>query len=60
MAVFMSLHGPAVTCIPVASMSPIHIPPIQCALKYRHAHIYIHACDPKQSPGGGESPPAGV
>ena len=33
-AVFMSLHGPAGTCILVASASPIHIFPIQRVLKH--------------------------
>ena len=27
-AIFMSLHGPAGGCIPVASVSPIDVPPI--------------------------------
>ena len=49
----MSLHGPAGACILVASVSPIHVPPIQRVLKhcgvYIHIYIYIHACDPKQS-----------
>ena len=27
-AIFMSLHGPAGSCIPVASASPIHVFPI--------------------------------
>ena len=31
---FIGLHGQAGTCIPVASVSPIHVPPIQM-------HIYI-------------------
>ena len=31
-AIFMSLHGPAMTCVLVASPSPIHVPPIQCVL----------------------------
>ena len=41
----MSLHGPAGVCIPVASASPIHEPPVQCVLKHYGAHkhniIYI-------------------
>ena len=38
-------------CIPVASVSPIHVFPIQRVLKHcgAHKHIYIHARDPKQS-----------
>ena len=57
-AIFMSLHGPAGACIPVASASPIHVFPIQRVLKHCGAHkdiyiyIYIylkHARDPKQS-----------
>ena len=45
----MSLHGPAGACIPVASASPIHVFPIQRALKHCGAHkhsfflyIYTH------------------
>ena len=35
----MSLHGPAGACIiPVASVSPIHVFPIQCVLKHCGAH----------------------
>ena len=49
----MSLHGPAGACIPVASASPIHVPPIQRVLKhcgaYIHIYIYTHTRDPKQS-----------
>ena len=41
----MSLHGPAGACIPVASVSPIHVFPIQHVLKHCGAHI--HAPDPK-------------
>ena len=56
-AIFMSLHVPAGACIPVASASPIDVPPIQRVLKhcgaYIHIYIYIyiytHARDPKQS-----------
>ena len=57
-AIFMSLHVPAGACIPVASASPIHVPPVQRVLKHcgAHKHIYnyyiyinIHARDPKQS-----------
>ena len=33
-AMFMCLYGPAITCILVASASPIHVPPIQHVLKY--------------------------
>ena len=36
----MSLHGPAGACIPIASASPIDVPPIQCVLK--HCGVYIH------------------
>ena len=39
-AIFMSLHGPAGACIPVASVSLIHVPPIQRVLK--HCGAYIH------------------
>ena len=35
-AIFMSLHEPAGACIPVASASPIHVPPV---LKHCGAHI---------------------
>ena len=49
-AVFMSLHGPAGACIPVAStcVSPVHVFPIQHVLKHCGVHkhslyiIYIH------------------
>ena len=40
--IFMSLHGPAETCIVVVSMSPFH------ALWCTHT-TYIHAHDQKQS-----------
>ena len=43
----MSLHVPAGACIPVASASPIDVPPI--ALWCVHTYIYIHPRDPKQS-----------
>ena len=46
-AIFMSLHGPARACIPVASASLIHVPPVQRVLK--HCGVHKHACDPKQS-----------
>ena len=65
-AIFISLHGPAGACIPVASASPIHVFPIQHVLKHcgahKHSFFYIHICDPKQSytPAGGLRPPAGV
>ena len=41
---FMSLHIPAGACIPVASVSPIHVPPVQHILKHcgAHKHINIH------------------
>ena len=50
----MSLHVPAGACIPVASASPIHVPPVQCVLKHCvHTNIYIYIYtythDPKQS-----------
>ena len=50
----MSLHGPAGACIPVASVSPIHVFPIQHVLKHCSAHKHIkhthtHTRDPKQS-----------
>ena len=52
-AIFMSLHVPAGACIPVASASPIHVPPVQRVLKHcgAHKHIYIilYARNPKQS-----------
>ena len=38
----MSLHGPAGACIPVASASPIHVPPIQRVLKHWRTYIYIY------------------
>ena len=43
-AIFMSLHGLAGACIPVASVSPIHVFPIQRVLKHCGAqkHIYIN------------------
>ena len=48
-AIFMSLHGPAGACIPVAS--PIHVPPIQRVLKhcggYIHNIIYIYIHPPR-------------
>ena len=34
----MSLHVPAGACIPVASVSPIHVPPVQRVLK--HCGVY--------------------
>ena len=37
----MSLHGPAGACIPVASASPIDVPPIQRVLKHCGAYIHI-------------------
>ena len=71
-----SLYGPAGTCAPVASASPIHVPQMPRILKHCDAHIYIihiliyiyiyiytHVCNPKQSydtPAGGFHPPAGV
>ena len=49
----MSLHGPAGACIPVASVSPIYVPPVERVLKHcgAHKHIYInikfntHVCE---------------
>ena len=38
----MSLHGPAGACIPVASASPIDVPPIQRVLKHCGAYIHIY------------------
>ena len=50
------VHVPAGACIPVASVSPIHVFPIQSVLKHCGAHkqiyyiyIYTYAHDPKQS-----------
>ena len=49
-AIFMSLHGLAGACIPVASTSPIHVFPIQCVLKHSGVHkhslymYYIYTC----------------
>ena len=40
--IFMNLHGPAGACILVASVSPIHVLPIQCVLKHCGVHIYIY------------------
>ena len=54
-AIFMSLHGPAGACIQVASVLPIHVPPVQCVLKhcgaYKHIYNYflLYTHDPKQS-----------
>ena len=49
----MSLHGPAGACIPVASVSPIDVFPIQHVLKHCGAHKHninkITQGDPKQS-----------
>ena len=39
-AIFMSLHVPAGACIPVASVSPIHVFPIR-VLKHCGAHKQI-------------------
>ena len=38
----MSLHVPAGACIPVASASPIDVPPIQHVLKHCGAYIHIY------------------
>ena len=38
----MSLHVPAGACIPVASVSPIHVPPVQRVLKHCGAHKHIY------------------
>ena len=40
-AIFMSLNGPAGTCIlvPSASQIHVHVPPIQLVLKHCVAHI---------------------
>ena len=42
-AIFMSLHVPAGACIPLASVSPVHVPPVQCVLSIvvRTNIIYI-------------------
>ena len=56
-AIFVSLHVPAGACILVASVSPIHVFPMQHVLKHCGAHkhiiiykyIYTYTCDPKQS-----------
>ena len=34
----MSLHAPAGACILVASVSPLHVPPVQCILKHCGVH----------------------
>ena len=43
-ALFMSLHGPAGAYILVASVSQIHVPPVQHVVKHcgAHKHIYIY------------------
>ena len=40
--IFMSLHVPAGACIPVASASPIHVPPVQRVLKHCGAHKHYY------------------
>ena len=64
-----SLHGPAGTCISVASVSPTHVPPIQHVLisivvcthtHTPHTHTHKQTHDPKQSldaPAGKLHPP---
>ena len=42
--IFMSLHVPAGACIPVASESPIHVPPVQVYLSIV-VHTNIFTCD---------------
>ena len=41
-AIFMSLHGPAGACIPVASASPIHVFQYNVYLKHCGAHKHIY------------------
>ena len=45
-AIFMSLHVPAGACIPVASVSPIHVPLVQSQFLARNVHVAcdFHAC----------------
>ena len=38
----VSLHGPAGNLYSVASASPIHVPPVQHALKHCCVYIYIY------------------
>ena len=40
-AILMILHGPAGACIPVASVSPIHVSPVQCVLKHCGVHKHV-------------------
>ena len=41
-AIFMSLHVPAGACILDASVSPIHVYPVQCVLKHCGVHKILH------------------
>ena len=43
-AIFMSLQGPAGACIPVASGSPFHVPPV-CVLKHCGVHQACCNCN---------------
>ena len=49
--IFMRLNVSAAARIPVASTSPIHVPPVQHVLKHCgvHKHNILHTRDPKQS-----------
>ena len=47
-AIFMSLNGPAETCILVASVSPIHVPPIHVVVHTHTFYIHTYIRDPKQ------------
>ena len=57
----MSLHGPAGACIPVASASPIDVPPIQRVLKHCGAYTHTVIQNNLRTPQlAGFPPPAGV
>ena len=38
---YCNIHVPGGACIPVASASPIHVPPVQHVLKHCGAHKHI-------------------
>ena len=51
---FMSLHVPAGACIPVASVSPIHVPPVQRVFSIvmcTHIYLYMHVIQSTLTPG---------